>query len=239
MDIDTPIQIPNFPPSPIGHPKHKIKLPAQYKDYMLSLPTPVEFLNQPDPDPDPESETEPQTIFRTKPNPLGMYKIYAGHPSRDPDGEISINDLCDLLGLLVPSTENIEMNLPSPPTSTTTPTVMNRIYPLVSFSFLFISFHFIILEDDDDDDWEDLEPQPTVFNKAWVEEMAAASDDDDDNDSESESDEDGQRESDYDDGGPEEDAPDEELGGGIDEPGPEDADKTVGDVVVEAGYVQL
>lgn len=44
------------------------------------------------------------TPYRTKPNSMGVYKIYPNRPTHDPDNIISLDDLCDSTALLTPAT---------------------------------------------------------------------------------------------------------------------------------------
>lgn len=88
-----------------GRPRRpKRRLPKRYRDNSPDIPPAAvvaEVPHGPEPiladEPVPAIPHEP---YYTVPNASGLYKIYPNRPTRDPDGEISIDDLCDSPNLL-------------------------------------------------------------------------------------------------------------------------------------------
>ncbi len=109
MDIDE-LPVPPPVPEPVSVPTGRFprlrRLPKRFRDILPATPTPINISTPEIEDPlveNPPAETRPNVpSFRTDPNALGVYKIYPHRPSRDPEGELSINDLCDSPGLSVP-----------------------------------------------------------------------------------------------------------------------------------------
>jgi hypothetical protein len=64
--------------------------------------------SQPTPSPSPEPEVPPDLPVETKPNAMGLYRIYPARPSLDPEEALSLDDLCDAPTLA--TTENMESN---------------------------------------------------------------------------------------------------------------------------------
>ncbi|KAF4578287.1 hypothetical protein EYR40_001551 [Pleurotus pulmonarius] len=105
MQVD-PIQeepppLPPPPPSPepqlsaAGRRVRRRVLPRHYlQDNPPELPPAAvaEPLVPPAPN---EPDPPPRQCYYTQPNPHGLYKIYPSRPSRDPDGEINLEDLFD------------------------------------------------------------------------------------------------------------------------------------------------
>ncbi|KAF4583767.1 hypothetical protein EYR40_002258 [Pleurotus pulmonarius] len=88
-----------------GRPRHpKRRLPKRYRDNSTDIPPAVVVAEVPH-SPEPILADEPVLAiphepYYTVPNASGLYKIYPNRPTRDPDGEISIDDLCDSPNLL-------------------------------------------------------------------------------------------------------------------------------------------
>lgn len=113
-----------LPPGPGGRPRRRIRPPQNiYVDRLPPLSTPAVVTTAPDPPPAPpddpgldEPAPRPSQMFQTEPNSMGLYKVFPHRPSRDPDDGISLDDLCQSPGLLVPpsplpDTDNLLANL--------------------------------------------------------------------------------------------------------------------------------
>ncbi|KAJ7580199.1 hypothetical protein C8J56DRAFT_277532 [Mycena floridula] len=128
MDVDASIPAPAI----TGRPRRAHRLPPQYKDMLPSAPTPVTFLQPPvidveTPVAPPEDPVPQAPVFRTKPNALGMYKIYAALPTRDPDGDISIDDVCDSPAFAVPPAPEPAEQIPPVATEALPPPAPSRL----------------------------------------------------------------------------------------------------------------